>query len=402
MTIAEPRASLHPAPDISDLVDTARRLVPVLRAHAARNESERRLSGETIAALTDSGMFKLLVPKRFGGYQVPLRNFLDITATLAEGEGAASWLAAVCNSCAWMASLFPERAQHDVFGAGRDVIVSGVTAPTATAVRVYGGFRVSGRWHYNSGSWHADWAVLGIPLVDSDGTVVDSALALVPAADYTVEDTWFMAGMAATGSNCLVAEDVFIPEHRVMALAPVLGGSYPTEHTDEVLYRSAFGPFVATVIVGPLLGLGRAALDLVTAKAAEKSIAFTVYEKQRDSTAFQVAVADAALKIDTAHLHAYRAAEVVDESAAGAIFPELPLRARVRADLGHVVENVVEAINTLLYIHGSSSFAAGNDLQRIWRDANVGARHAVVQPLIGKEIYGKALLGVDEQVSPLL
>ncbi|WP_344164547.1 acyl-CoA dehydrogenase family protein [Nocardiopsis rhodophaea] len=380
----------------------AREIVPMLARHAAESEQHRCLAEESLKALTDSGMFRLLTPHRYGGYEVSLRTFLDVTSTLAEGDGASSWLVSVCNSCAWMASLFPQKAQDDVFGATRDTIVSGVVAPTAETRRVDGGLRVSGRWYYNSGSWHADWAVVGVPITASSGEVIDQGLALVPASDYTVEETWFVAGMSATGSNCLVAKDIFIPDHRIISVPPLIDGTHPTEHDEHSLYRSAFAPFVSTVVIGPQLGLGRAALEFVTSKASDKAIAFTFYERQSDSTAFQVDVAEAALKIDTAHLHAYRVADTIDQGAAHGQLPDHLTRARLRADLGHVVENIGAAINLLLHVHGSAAFAESNPLQRIWRDASVAARHAVIQPSIGKEVYGKALLGVDEKITPML
>lgn len=382
-------------------VERARALIPLLQANAARAEQDRRLTDEVVEALTREGMFKLLLPRRYGGYETPLRTFLDVTSTLSEGDGASGWLVAVCNSCAWMACLFPKQARDEVFGSGGAPIVSGVVAPTSTTRRVDGGFTVTGRWNYNSGSWHADWAVLGVPLTDADGEVVDQGLALVPARDYTVEETWFTTRLRATGSNTLVVEDVFVPDHRVVSLPPLFAGTHPVEEGQTPVYRSAFAPFVSTVIVGPLLGLGRASLETVTRRAPDKAIAFTFFEKQTDSVAYQVAVAEAALRIDTAHLHAYRAADAVDRAAAQGVHPDALTRARIRAVLGHVVENVTAAVDGLMHVHGSGGFAEADPLQRVWRDAHMAARHAVVQPSIGKEIYGKALLGVDEKISPM-
>lgn len=390
------------SPTATEMLARAHDIVPVLARNAAQGEQDRCLAGEVVKSLSESGMFKLLVPRRHGGYELPLRTFLDITSVLAEGDGGSSWLVSICNSCAWMASLFPERAQNEVFGKTPGAIVSGVVSPSAQTRKVDGGFRVTGRWHYNSGSWHADWAVVGVPITDSAGEVVDQGMALLPASEYSVEETWFVAGMCSTGSNCLVTEDVFIPDHRVVSVPPLIAGTHPAQQTEEPLYRSPFASFVSTVVVGPQLGLARSALRLVTDAATDKGIAFTFFEKQYESTAFQLAVANAALKIDTAHLHAYRAADAVDVAAVRAEPPDYLTRARIRADLGHVAENVVDAINILLHAHGSGGFANSNPLQRIWRDANVAARHAVIQPAVGKEAYGKALLGIDEKITPML
>lgn len=200
-----------------------------------------------------------------------------------------------------------------------------------------------------------------------------------------------------------MAEDVFVPEHRVMHVPAAIAGDYPTEHAGtEPLYRSAFVPILALVLIGPQLGMGRAALELVTSKAAKKPVSYTFYAAQRDSTAFQLQIAEAARLIDTAHLHAYRAAADIDEAAASGVYPDFLARARVRSDTGYVVECVTRAIDILLSAHGAGSFAEVNTLQRIWRDSATAARHAVVSPVVGYEVYGKALLGVEETITPLV
>lgn len=306
------------------------------------------------------------------------------------------------NVCAWLAGLFSGQAQDDIWGTNPDAKVSGVLTPTAETTKVDGGWRVTGRWYYNSGSWHADWAGLGIPLTDESGAVVDQGMALLPRTDLGFEDTWFVAGMRSSGSNCLIADDVFVPEHRVMSVPPAIGGQYAVEEPEEDLYRAALVPVLTLVLAGPQLGLGRKALQIVREKAARKAISYTRYTTQADSVAFQLQLAEAAMRIDTAHLHAYRAADDIDTAAAAGTYPDLPLRARTRADTGWAVENITRAIDILLSAHGAGSFAEVNPLQRIWRDSAVAARHAIVLPAVNSEVYGKALLGREDQITPLI
>ena len=389
-------------PTDAELVARARELKPLLAANAAQGETDRRVVEESIQALTDAGLFKISVPKRYGGYETSLRTMLDVSAAVAEADGGTAWVVTLINVCNWMVGLMPQQAQDDVFGADPDAKVSGVLAPTAQTRKVDGGWRVTGKWYYNSGSWHATWAAMGIPITDADGNVVDQGCALIPRSDMDFEDTWFVAGMRSSGSNCLIADDVFVPEHRVMSMPPAIAGDYPTEHSDEVLYRSALMPVVALVLVGPQLGLGRAALDFVIDKAPKKTIAYTNYTSQKESTAFQLQIAEAARLIDTAHLHAYRAAADIDEAAARGEYPDYLTRARVRSDTGYVAQCITRAIDILLYAHGAGSFAEVSPLQRIWRDSATGARHAIVAPPVNYEIYGKALLGVDESITPMV
>ncbi|MFG2592325.1 acyl-CoA dehydrogenase family protein [Streptomyces sp. NPDC048438] len=389
-------------PTHEEFVARAVALQPLLRAHAATTETDRRVPDTVIEAVAEAGLFKLSTPARYGGHQTSMRTMLDVSAALAEGDGSTSWVVTLVNVCNWLTSLFPSKAQDDVFGANPEARVTGVLSPTSTAVKIEGGWQVSGRWYYNSGSSHSDWAVLGVPLTDETGAVVDQALVLVPRTDLALEDTWFVAGMKGTASNCLIAEDIFVPEHRVMSVPAAIEGTYPTEHKDETLSRSAFVPILALVLAGPQLGLGRAALAYVTEKASRKPISYTYYETQAESVAVQLQVAEASLRIDTATLHAQRAAADIDEAAQEGTYLDFAQRARVRADTGWAIQNVLEAINTLVSVHGAGSFADVNPLQRIWRDANTGGRHAVAAPTVAFEVYGKALLGIDEKITPLV
>ncbi len=391
-------------PTAKDLVARARELAPLLRKNAPAGEANRRVEQETIEAAIKAGLMRICTPKRYGGWQMNTRAMLDVSAAIAEADGATAWVVNLNNVCCWLTSLFPVRAQDEVFGHDPDTCVSGVLNPTATVKKEAGGYRiVAGTWHYNSGGWHAQWAVLGLPIVNEAGEAIDQGLAMIPMADLKREDTWFVAGMKATGSICLKANDIFVPDHRILSVPRAIAGEYPTEmHSQEAFYRSAFVPLLAIILVGPILGLGRAALDFVRQKAATRTIAYTFFDKQSASVAFQLQVAEAAMMIDTAHLHAYRAADDVDNAAARGVYPDLLTRARVRADTGYTVEKITQAIDKLLFAHGSAGFAESSPLQRIWRDAAVASRHAVVLPPIGYELYGKALLGIENEVTPLI
>ena len=98
-------------------------------------------------------------------------------------------------------------------------------------------------------------------MVDEAGETVDQALVFVPMSELTIEDTWFVAGMKGTGSNTVVGDKVFVPEHRLLPVPRAIDNEYPTEHSDEALYRSSFIPVLVLILAGPLLGLGRAALS---------------------------------------------------------------------------------------------------------------------------------------------
>ncbi len=398
-------ASVHSLtpPTTQELVERARELAPLVRRNAAVGEANRRVEEETIQAAKKAGLMKICTPKRYGGWEMNTRAMLDVSAAVAEADGGSAWVVNLNNICCWLTSLFPVKAQDEVFGADPDACVSGVLNPTAMAKKVAGGYRVTGTWHYNSGGWHAQWAVLGMPIVNEAGAPIDQGLALIPMSDLERVDTWFVAGMRSSGSICLKASDVFIPDYRILSVPRAIEGDYPTEmRNQEAFYRSAFVPILAIILVGPILGLGRAALEFVRQKAGSRTIAYTFFDKQTSSVGFQLQIAEAAMMIDTAHLHAYRAADDVDNAAARGVYPDMLTRARVRADTGYVVEKITQAIDKLMFAHGSAGFADASPLQRIWRDAAVASRHAVVLPPVGYELYGKALLGVENNVTPLI
>ncbi|MEJ2871235.1 acyl-CoA dehydrogenase family protein [Actinomycetospora sp. OC33-EN08] len=386
----------------ADLVGRAAKVVPLLARNAVATEDARRVVEENIAAIEEAGLFSIMRPERFGGLQTDFRTKLEVSRELARGCGSTSWVTTLMNVCSWFTALWPEQAQQDVWGGDPNARIAGVLAPTGTAREVDGGWMVSGRWGWASGSAHSQWALVGLPLTDADGALVDQGMVLIPMADVTIEDTWFVAGMRGTASNTLVVDEVFVPRHRYVSLGAAIVGANELAHPDEALYRSAFIPVAALVLAGPQLGLAQAALDLVVEKAPKRTISYTFYETQVGAPTVQLAVGRAASLIDSAHLHAYRAAAEIDEAAARGEYPDYDVRARMRMDTGAAVTHAREAIRLLVSAHGASSFAEASPLQRIWRDSETASRHAVVNPEISQEIYGKALLGVRGDVTALV
>jgi alkylation response protein AidB-like acyl-CoA dehydrogenase len=385
-----------------DLVGRARELFPRLRERAPEVERERRLPDSTISELQSAGLFKLFVPRRLGGHEASVRTFLDVTAEIARGCGSTGWVAALINICGWLGSLYPESAQQDVWGADPDGRIAGVLTPSATASPRDDGVVLNGRWTFASGCLHASWAVLGHPITDANGTMIDQGLSLLPMRDLLVEDTWFTAGMRGTGSNSLVARDVFVPSHRTLSVPRAIEGDYPTPYKDEALYRSAFIPILSLILIGPQLGLARAALETVLQQVPKRGIAYTMYTSQAEAPTTHLQLALAAEKIDTAHLHASRAAADIERAAADGVYLDRLTRARVRMDTGYIARQCREAIEILLSVNGAASFSENNPLQRIWRDAETASRHAVVSPEISQELYGRELLGLPTNITPLI
>ena len=392
------------APDIPSLLERIAEIRPLLEANAAEGEKQRRVVQESIDALAAIGAFRVTVPTRYGGYAGNSRAQVDVARAVGLADGGTGWVVALTNIANWLTALYPEQAQDEVFGEDPDARVSVVLATNGKTTRVEGGYRVSGEWSYNSASWHSGWAILGAELIDENGVFVDTALLLIPLSDLEFKDTWFVAGMRSSGSNTLIALDIFVPDHRILLGTPALEGKYPgTTPETAAPYRAGWIPVLNVILVGAQLGIGRAVLERVIA-ASSKAIAYTNFAHKSDSVAFQLDVAKAALLLDAADLLAERACAEIDIPADAGVYPDYTTRARNRAYVGWIVEHVSQAIEILLTAHGSSAFAETNPLQRLWRDQAVVARHAFVLPALGYELYGKALLGREDgdSVTPLV
>jgi alkylation response protein AidB-like acyl-CoA dehydrogenase len=395
-------ANIRREPDANDLIQRATEIRPILQQNADEADRLRRLPDANVQALKESGLCRLMVPRRFGGYETSIRTYIMAMAEIGRGCGSTAWTASLLNVCAWLAALFPEQAQREVWGSDADTWVAGSLAPRGEARPVDGGWLVNGQWPWASGCLHTQWAACGIHMNNDRGEMSNLGLSLMPIADLTIEDTWHMAGMKGTGSNTIVAKDVFVPEHRFLPYPAAFQGNYRTEHKDEVTYRAAFVPVTILILVGSQLGVARAALDHVATNARSRGVTHTHFDKQAESTGFQILVADAAMKIETSCLHALRAADDLDRAALNGVHLDLTARARVRADAALVAKYCREAVDLLVSAHGTSSLADSNRLQRLWRDIHVASHHAITEWQVNLEIYGKALLGVEPNITPLI
>lgn len=380
-----------------ELLADAVRLQPLLRESTLASEAMRKLPDEAIDALTEAGFFRLLKPRRFGGMHAPQRTMLEIAETLGQANASAAWLVSIAATAAIVARHGSERAQSEIFSTP-DARIAGGLAP-GTARRVDGGLSISGSWPYSSGAPHADWTAIAIVVPEHDNGELETLMCFVPASEVRLRDTWHTAGMRGTASQTLLADQVFVPEHRAVALGTLANGPM---RGDESGYQLPLAPVAALLLVGPLLGLGQAAAELVLQTAPSKPLTNTSFAHQSDSVGVQIQVAEATLKLRTARLHAFEVADALD---AGEIVngeSGYRLRAQARAQCGYAAGEVLEAIQMLINVHGAASFADSSAMQQYWRDANVAARHAALNSYVGYEIYGKSLLGVSERIAELV
>ncbi|MGE5827860.1 MAG: acyl-CoA dehydrogenase family protein [Micromonosporaceae bacterium] len=381
-------------PAREQLVARAGELGVVLGAHAVWQERNRRLHEETVAALAGAGMFRLRVPRRYGGFEVDTRTLVEVGSELGRVDGSSSWVASVYWIPGWMACLFPDEVQDEVF-ATEDVRICGTLSPSAFAKPAPGGVVVNGKWGFISGALHSHWQVIICVLVPNDGEPYP-IMALVPMADLHVVDDWATAGLCGSGSVSTVAKDVFVPQARILALSAVLAGRGASKHNAHTpIYRLPLLPVAAASSVGTVVGLAKGARELFLRRLSDRKITYTGYAKQREAPLTHLLLAEATLKIDQAEFHAHRLARQVDTKGEDGSEWTLEQRARARVDMGAACRLAKEAIDILAGASGGSSVYLDVPIQRFQRDIQAINLHALMHPHTNLELYGRILCGLE-------
>ncbi|GAA2076844.1 acyl-CoA dehydrogenase family protein [Actinomadura alba] len=381
-------------PSREKLVRKSAELAPLLQKHASWAEENRRLHDEVIEGLADAGVFKLRQPKRYGGYEADTQTLVEVATELGRGDGSASWVASVSWIPGWMACLFPDEVQDEVFDTP-NVRVCGTLSPSAIAAPSDGGIVVNGKWRFISGAHHSHWQEIIAILAPPEGDPYP-VIALVPMSDLLIVDDWHTSGLKGTGSVSTVAKDLFVPQQRVLPLGAVLQGEPASKRSAESkIYRTPLLPVASASSVGTVLGLGRAAKDAFLRRLDDRKITYTDYESQREAPLTHMQVADAALKLDAAEFHAQRLATQVDTKGNEGAQWKVEERIRARADMGAVVRLVREAVDILATASGGSSIYTDVPIQRIARDVQAVALHALMHPNTNTELYGRVLCGLE-------
>lgn len=381
-------------PSRDELVRRASELVPLLKKYAGWAEENRRLPEETLEALTDSGLLKMRIPLRYGGYESDMRTVVEVLAELAKGDGSHSWVVAVFAISTWMAGLFPDEVQDEIF-ADPNVRISGILSPTAVATPTDGGYVLNGKWSFNSGCQHTTWetnaAVIGHP----DGSF-EPAMVAVPMSDLMVVDDWHTAGLRGSGSVTTIAQNVFVPAARVMSMGPVLGGQISSKlNANRPIYLAPFMPTACTTVSATALGLAKAAKEAFFERLPGRKISYTSYESQAEAPLTHLQVAEATTKIDEAEFHALAAADMIDTKGPAGEPWTVEERARVRLHLGAVAQRAKEAVDVLNTASGGSSVYTSVPIQRIERDVQTINLHAIIHPNTNLELYGRIACGLE-------
>ncbi|MEU2245206.1 3-hydroxy-9,10-secoandrosta-1,3,5(10)-triene-9,17-dione monooxygenase oxygenase subunit [Streptomyces sp. NPDC018338] len=378
-----------------DVLAAVRALAPALRERAAGTEAARRVPEATVEELEETGFFRLLRPRAFGGLATGPDVFYAALREVAKACGSTGWAAAVLGVHPWHLALFDPRAQEDVWGTDDSTRVCSSHAPTGDVTAVDGGFRLSGRWHLSAGCDHARWALLGGLVTDAEGRPVDMRTFLVPSADYRVDDVWDAVGLRGSGSNDIVVEDAFVPDHRTLGFGPVTALRCPGHETNpEPLYRLPYAAVFTTAISTAMVGIAEGAYDAYVA-AARDSLRTSAGPRVAEDPFAQVRLARAAGDIDASRLQLSRNTADLYEVACDGREPSTSLRARARRDQVLATERAIGAVDLLMENAGGSALRGGGDvLQRAWRDLHTGRGQAANDVERALVLFGQDALGI--------
>lgn len=390
-----------------DPVAVASGLVPLLARHASAAENLRRPLDDTIKALREAGLLRMMFPRRAGGPGHKLITHVETVATLARGCPGTAWAFGLLSGITGSAASMPATVRERVFARG-DELVCSVAGAIGTARAVEGGYQVDGRWGFASGCMHAAWALNGIRILDANGQQIDAGFAFLPLphgphaqGTVSVQDTWHVAGLAASGSHTVVAEAAFVPTPLLLRFSQLraAAGSTPAAAM-EPRDRWPVEPLFPLGVLSPMLGAAEALLQAVRDNLPQRSTIGWNYPTQADSQTLVAQLGEAALEIDSAWLHVRRAVAMIDETAQTAPLSGFE-KARLQADCGFAMRRLRSAAERLMEIAGPGAFATSSPLQRLWRDLSLGTRHTALNAMLGSELYGRALLGQPSNLALL-
>jgi alkylation response protein AidB-like acyl-CoA dehydrogenase len=387
---------------VNEIIGRYRELRPLLRANAAAGEAQRSPVPDVDKPLRELGAYWLTLPPRWGGGGMSNTAYARAQMELAKGDPSVAWVVQIINSTTWIASLGSDALQEALFGDG-PVAICGSYNPPGKARKVDGGYIVSGRWPYSSGSRQATWAQCGFVLPHEEGGPVTPGINFVyiPMDQLTIEDTWYVVGLQGTGSDTTVADEVFVPDHLVVLTDAPFGLPVPGKrHAGDVSDRQ---PLVATIRatgMALLVGAAQAMLELLEADVVRKPLVTTLFATKAESQVVDYEIGKVAAQLDTAEKLLLDATAQIDGRAVSGQEWTLVELARHKAQCAQVTDLVHDSIERIMYLAGSSAFLHANPLSRFWRDIHVGLRHVQYVPNLGYEIYGRDRLGISPNLAP--
>ena len=398
MTVVNLKAA-SPRPSIAELVARAAEIRALVREQAEQTETDRQVSAEAIERMRAAGLFRIMTPEIYGGYEYGFDALVPVVAQIGAGCGSSGWVFSLGVVHQWLVATMPKEAQ-DEYWSDPGAISGGSYPPVGKAVRVDGGYRLSGTWGFTSGCDHMQWLFLGgmIPPAE-EGAPPRPAFFMVPRADIAFDDNWHTMGLAGTGSKTTVGSDIFVPAHHVVAVADLLAGTTPgaSVHGNR-LYRQSMLSSLPFALVAPVLGMAEGALadfiDMAKVRTTRGAVAGG-NNRMAEFATIQSRVAEATGSIEAARLtilHALERSRIAAEAGEQA---GLDFRLQNRLAQAFSVKLLVQAVDALFAASGGQSIFMSKPIQRAWRDAHAAGVHVSMNWDAVSTMYGQHALGLD-------
>ncbi|MDI4655315.1 acyl-CoA dehydrogenase family protein [Xanthobacter autotrophicus] len=381
-TPARSTASLPlPEPELTpaDAIVRAKAMIPTLRARQAETEAAGRLLEITNQEFLDAGFYRIVQPRRFGGYEFDLGTYVRLMMEIARGCPSSAWVLALVSGHPIMLADFPEEAQIEAYGDHGDYRCPSVGSPLPVK-REQGGFRVSGGWDYTSGCDVATHAMVSGLVPEGNGFV--ARLMLIDRKDFTIVDNWRMMGMQGTGSRRVVLENVFVPEYRTAPMTMWQAPGKGAVHANP-MYNGRKGSFFLIELGAVIVGTVKGALDLYEEICRTKKMRFSPGVFLYESHEFQQYYGDAQSKLDAAEAlllrltEQYVAACIADPLTGGSFSEETDRRLFTAGQ--EACRLAWDALEIIFTTAGTSIGTRDSMLARIYRDAGVQKTHFVQQ-----------------------
>ncbi len=384
------------AREAPDYLARARALGPLLAASSAATERDRRLPQAVVEAMIEAELFRMLLPRAYGGGECDPLSFVRVLEEVARHDASAAWCLGQTGVCAVAAAYLPEESARAIWGDRRGILAWGAAAPPVKAIAAEGGWRVTGSWSFASGGHHATWLGGHCIACDADGTPRRSASGgtvprtlLFPVSAIAWTDIWDVIGLRGTASDKYSVTDLFVPA------AFSLDRDQPGERRHSgPLYRLRTDQLYASGFACVALGIARGMLDAFIATANEKTPrGYKSAMRMNAVTQTEVAELEARWRAARHYIHgtleaAWRSVQQEELS--------VDHRMSIRLAATHCIREARAIAADAYNAVGTTAVFASNPFERRLRDIN-----AVSQQLQGRrshyETVGKYLLGVETE-----
>jgi len=381
------------------MIARAQALVPQLRNRASRTEELRRLPPETERDLHDAGLFRIVQPKRVGGFEFDYVALVDCAEAIGQADASVAWNLANLASHHWMLGMFDRRAQDAVWGKDANALIaSSFIFPAGRARKVDGGYVLRGSWPFSSGVDSCEWNMLAsVVSSDDEADGIEYRIFLLNRADYRINDTWNATGLRGTGSNDVEVDDAFVAAPMTLAVSDLDGGPTPGSAVNpNALYALPVFSLFPYVLSGVALGNAQACLDDYVEVARHRASTYN-RAKIGDLQSTQIKIAEASAKIDAARLIMRSTCIAAMDDAGRGDVPDTAAKTRLRRDGAYSVNLCTEAVSLLFAASGARGLFTTGALQRQFRDAHAINSHLAFNFDAAGTNYGRVTLGLPSE-----